>query len=127
MEYLLLGTRIDPELAHSLGLANRVVDDERAAARELAQTLAAGPPLALAAIKRAVRDSAEGGIDAALQRERVGQTTLLASRDFGEGVAAVPGAGLGFSFSVGRLFINYPVWLRAAEKSRSRVIIKGRL
>lgn len=88
LEYLLLGTRIGADLAHSLGLANRVVDDERAEARALGQTLAAGPPLALAAIKNAVRQSAAGGIDAALDREKAGQTTLLASRDFREGVAA---------------------------------------
>ena len=88
LEYLLLGTRIDAPLALSLGLANRVVDDELAEARAIAATLAAGPPLALAAIKNAVRESAEGGIEAALEREKVGQAALLHSADFGEGVAA---------------------------------------
>jgi 2-(1,2-epoxy-1,2-dihydrophenyl)acetyl-CoA isomerase len=88
LEFLLLGTRIDATLALSLGLANRVVDDERAEAHELATTLAAGPPLALRAIKAAVRDSASGGIDAALEREKRGQTALLGSQDFREGVAA---------------------------------------
>ena len=88
LEYLLLGTRIDAPLALSLGLANRVVEDERAEALVLARTLAAGPPLALAAIKNAVRESALGGIEAALAREKQGQTELLASRDFREGVAA---------------------------------------
>ena len=88
LEYLLLGTRIDAPLALSLGLANRVAEDERAEARSLASTLAAGPPLALAAIKSAVRDSASGGIEAALEREKQGQTALLGSLDFREGVAA---------------------------------------
>jgi 2-(1,2-epoxy-1,2-dihydrophenyl)acetyl-CoA isomerase len=88
LEFLLLGTRIDAALALSLGLANRVADDERAEARALATTLAAGPPLALAAIKAAVRDSASSAIDAALEREKRGQTVLLASQDFREGVAA---------------------------------------
>ena len=88
LEYLLLGTRIDAPLALSLGLANRVVDDELAEAKRLAHSLAAGPPLALAAIKRAVRESATGGIDAALEREKAGQTALLGSRDFREGVNA---------------------------------------
>ena len=91
LEYLMLGTRIDAELALSLGLANRVVDDELAEARALAATLAAGPPLALAAIKQAVRESANSAIDAALEREKVGQTALLASQDFREGVAAWSG------------------------------------
>ncbi len=88
LEYLLLGTRIDAALALNLGLANRVADDERSEAQALAATLAAGPPLALAAIKRAVRESAEGGIEAALEREKQGQTRLLGSVDFREGVAA---------------------------------------
>jgi len=88
LEYLMLGTRIDAPLALSLGLANRVVEDERGEAQSLAATLAAGPPLALAAIKSAVRESAEGGIEAALEREKYGQSALLSSVDFREGVAA---------------------------------------
>src|SRR6478735_850765 len=88
LEYLLLGTRIDADLALQLGLANRVTDDERAEAQTLAASLAAGPPLALAAIKSAVRESAQGGIEAALEREKYGQTALLGSVDFREGVAA---------------------------------------
>ncbi|HET7540206.1 MAG TPA: enoyl-CoA hydratase-related protein [Polyangiaceae bacterium] len=88
LEYLLLGTRIDAALALNLGLANRVAEDERAEALALARTLAAGPPLALAAIKSAVRESASSGIEAALAREKQGQTALLGSSDFREGVAA---------------------------------------
>jgi len=88
LEYLLLGTPIDASLALELGLTNRVADDERGEAKKLAATLAAGPPLALAAIKSAVRESAQGGIEAALEREKIGQTALLGSVDFREGVAA---------------------------------------
>jgi 2-(1,2-epoxy-1,2-dihydrophenyl)acetyl-CoA isomerase len=88
LEYLLLGTRIDSALALDLGLANRVVDDERSEALSLARALAAGPPLALAAIKRAAGQSADGGLEAALEREKLGQTALLGSQDFREGVAA---------------------------------------
>jgi 2-(1,2-epoxy-1,2-dihydrophenyl)acetyl-CoA isomerase len=90
LEFLLLGTRIDADLALSLGLANRVVGAAEcgSVARELAQTLATGPPVALAAIKRAVRQAASGSLEDALQREQVGQTALLKSRDFREGVAA---------------------------------------
>jgi 2-(1,2-epoxy-1,2-dihydrophenyl)acetyl-CoA isomerase len=91
LEFLLLGTRIDAPQALELGLANRVVDDELAEARALAATLAAGPPLALAAIKGAVRESAVGGIEGALEREKRGQTALLGSQDFREGVAAWAG------------------------------------
>lgn len=90
LELLLLGTRVDAELAASLGLANRVVEPGRALdeAQQIARTLAAGPPLALAAIKSAVRQSTSGTIDDALEREKIGQTTLLQTRDFREGVAA---------------------------------------
>ncbi len=88
LEYLMLGTRLDAPLALELGLANRLADDELGTARALAAELAKGPPLALAAIKRAVRESAMGGIEAALAREKQGQTALLQSGDFREGVAA---------------------------------------
>ncbi len=88
LEFLMLGTRIDAAQALSLGLANRVVADERAEAQAIAQTLAAGPPLALAAIKAAVRESAASSVDQALAREKQGQTALLHSQDFREGVAA---------------------------------------
>src|SRR5450755_2781318 len=88
LEFLLLGTRVDADWALSLGLANRVVPPAQAVSEAKALARAAGPPLALAAIKAAVRDSANGAIDAALEREKRGQTKLLASQDFREGVAA---------------------------------------
>jgi 2-(1,2-epoxy-1,2-dihydrophenyl)acetyl-CoA isomerase len=90
LEFLLLGTRIDSDSALALGLANRVVEAGQAVieAVKLAHSLAAGPPLALAAIKSAVRESTSGSIDDALQREKRGQTSLLESQDFREGVAA---------------------------------------
>jgi len=90
LEYLFLGTRIGAPLALELGLANRVVEPGQAVAeaKALAQTLAAGPPLALAAIKNAVRKAASGSIDEALEREQRGQTALLHSQDFREGLAA---------------------------------------
>jgi enoyl-CoA hydratase/carnithine racemase len=88
LEFLMLGTRIDAAAALALGLANRVVTDERAEAEAMAHTLAAGPPLALAAIKAAVRESAASSVSQALGREKQGQTELLHSQDFREGVAA---------------------------------------
>lgn len=88
LEFLMLGTRIDATQALSLGLANRVVADQQAEAEAIAATLAAGPPLALAAIKAAVRESAAASVEQALAREKQGQTALLHSQDFREGVAA---------------------------------------
>lgn len=90
LDALLLGTRIDAAKALELGLASRVVEPERLRdeALGLARKLAAGPPLALAAIKRATRASLEGTFASALERERTGQLELLASADFREGLSA---------------------------------------
>src|SRR6185503_8752722 len=53
LEYLMLGTRIDANLARDVGLANRVVDvhELEGTAAALAAQLAKGPPLALERIK----------------------------------------------------------------------------
>lgn len=91
LEYLMLGTRLDAARALELGLANRVVPDSEleAETQSLARKLAAGPPLALAAIKRSVRAAFDGGgLSGALDRERAGQLELLRSHDVREGVAA---------------------------------------
>ncbi len=87
---LMTGDPISAEDAHRLGLVNEVVDDGTAlaAAERLAERLATGPPLALAAAKRLVDIGGpmalEGGI--ALERETV--SLLFATEDRAEGVAA---------------------------------------
>jgi enoyl-CoA hydratase len=87
---LMTGDPISAEEAHRLGLVNEVVDDGTAlaAAERLAERLATGPPLALAAAKRLVDIGGpmalEGGI--ALERETV--SLLFATEDRAEGVAA---------------------------------------
>ncbi len=90
LELLLLGEALSAERALELGLATVVVSGDLLAQRalELAQRLAAGPPLALAAIKRATRAALSGDLDAALAREKGGQLELLRSADVGEGVSA---------------------------------------
>lgn len=90
LEYLMLGTKIEAAEALELGLVNRVVvpEDLDKTAAGLAAELAKGPPLALTAIKTAVRESSRGGIDEALAREKAGQINLLASQDLMEGVMA---------------------------------------
>jgi enoyl-CoA hydratase/carnithine racemase len=88
MELLMLGEKIDAARALELGLANRVFASEALAsgAAELAARLAAGPPLALAAIKRCIRDPS--AVDAALAREKREQVALMRSQDVMIGVAA---------------------------------------
>jgi enoyl-CoA hydratase/carnithine racemase len=89
LELLLTGERIDAARALEWGLTNRVVtaDELRATTAALAATLAKGPPLAYAHIKRAVR-AAHADLDQALEREKRGQLELLQSQDFGEGLGA---------------------------------------
>jgi enoyl-CoA hydratase/carnithine racemase len=90
LELLLLGERVEATRAVELGLAYQVVPAERLVgeALALAERLADGPPLALAAIKHAARASLDGTLDAALRREAEGQTKLLQSADLREGVVA---------------------------------------
>jgi enoyl-CoA hydratase/carnithine racemase len=93
LELLLLGERVDASRALELGLAYRVFPPGELVehALALAERLAAGPPLALAAIKRATRESVTGTLSEALEREAAGQAKLLESADLREGVAAFTG------------------------------------
>jgi enoyl-CoA hydratase/carnithine racemase len=90
MEQFLLGTRIDAPEALAQGMVNSVVAPEALDAEidALARRLAKGPPLAIAAIKSAVRASFTGTLGQALDREFTGQLALLASEDLREGLAA---------------------------------------
>lgn len=90
MELLLLGTRIEATEALALGIVSRVVapDALRGEVGGVATELARSAPLAVAAIKRAVRENLSATLDEALARERAGQLELLRSADVREGVAA---------------------------------------
>jgi 2-(1,2-epoxy-1,2-dihydrophenyl)acetyl-CoA isomerase len=90
LELLLLGEKVDASQALALGLANRILPSSELLPRalELAQRLAAGPPLALAAIKSATRAAMTGTLEDALEREAAGQTQLLRSADLREGITA---------------------------------------
>ncbi len=87
MQWIMLGDKIEgPELAHH-GIAVRAVEPEdlRVATLELTKRFESGPPLAYAAIKRAVYAS-WGSVADALARERAEQLKLLHSGDVMEGV-----------------------------------------
>ena len=89
MQMILLAEKVDARQLAELGVVVRVVTDDalRDAALALARNIESGPPLAFAAIKRALYAS-WGDIDGALARERHEQVELLKSADFREGVIA---------------------------------------
>jgi enoyl-CoA hydratase/carnithine racemase len=87
---LLTGDPIAAARALEWGLVTRVVppDRLREEALALAGLLAQRPPLAVAAIKRAVQRGLDGGLDAGLRREQEEFGRLLGSEDAGEGLSA---------------------------------------
>lgn len=89
-EYLALGTRLGANSCLEFGIANQVVPSGAltAAAHQYCQRLAAAAPLALSAIKESLVAGEREALDRALAREKAGQTALLLSADFAEGVAA---------------------------------------
>jgi enoyl-CoA hydratase/carnithine racemase len=89
MQMILLAEKVEAAELKSLGVVARVVAPEalREATFEVARTIEAGPPLAFAAIKRAVYAS-WGSVEEALRREREEQLKLLRSADVVEGVTA---------------------------------------
>ena len=90
-ELLMLGRRLDADEARAIGLVHRVGDsasDANEIGAALAVELAARPPLAVAAAKRAIREGLDGSMDSGLAIERQEVIALLLSADFGEGVSA---------------------------------------
>lgn len=90
MRMALLAEPLTGREAYDAGLVSHVAADEafEALVADVVTRLAAGAPLALAATKRAVNAAAYAGLDAALERERTGQTMLLRTRDAAEGMLA---------------------------------------
>jgi enoyl-CoA hydratase len=89
-ELIFTAARIDADEAHRIGLAEELVDDgdlERVAG-ELAATIAAQPPLAVRAAKRAVNTATHASVRDGLRVEAEGQATCLGSDDMKEAVAA---------------------------------------
>ena len=86
----LTGEPISADQAAEWGLIWRAVDDGELMneARRLAQSLAAGPPAALAAIKSAIQAASVNDFDAMLDLERDEQRKLGRTADFAEGAAA---------------------------------------
>jgi enoyl-CoA hydratase len=90
MELALTGDPIDAERAHALGLVNRLADPGGAldAALELAGRIAANAPLALAATKRILIESAEWSDEEFWRRQGEISGPVFASEDAREGATA---------------------------------------
>ena len=90
MRMALLGEGLSGQEAYDAGLVSHVVPDAEHAEvlEELVRRLAAGPPLAYAATKKAVNAATLDHLEDALARERSGQTVLLRTADAAEGMRA---------------------------------------
>ena len=90
MRMALLGEPMSAREAHGAGLVSHVVPDEELSALvdSVARRLAAGPPLAYAATKRAINAATIGELEDALAREERGQLALFRTDDAAEGMRA---------------------------------------
>jgi enoyl-CoA hydratase/carnithine racemase len=87
LELLLTGRQVEPEEAHRLGIVSGVFGSEDEL-RAHVEKLAAGPPLAIAEIKRAVYEGMQVTLDDGLALERELIEKLFRSRDANEGLTA---------------------------------------
>jgi enoyl-CoA hydratase/carnithine racemase len=90
LELMTTGRTVAPAEAERLGMVDRLIpaDEFDQAVAELAGGLAAGAPLAVAAITRAVNDGLERTLADALERELEELADLFASEDAREGMTA---------------------------------------
>ncbi len=90
MRMALLAEPLTAREAYDAGLISHVTSDDEFddAVAKLVRRLAAGPPLALAATKRAINAATLTELNGALERERTGQTVLMRTADVAEGMRA---------------------------------------
>jgi 2-(1,2-epoxy-1,2-dihydrophenyl)acetyl-CoA isomerase len=89
-ELALLGETIDALRAYEMGIANRIVPagEVAAVAATLAAKLAAGPPVAMALMKRAINDSFSRPFDEVLEQESLHQSIVFSTKDLQEAISA---------------------------------------
>ncbi len=89
-ELAFLGDMVDAARAETIGLVNRVVapDALEAEARQLAARLAAGPPVALGAMKEAMHQGLSLSLAESLELEALGQTVCISTADTSEAMRA---------------------------------------
>jgi enoyl-CoA hydratase/carnithine racemase len=90
LELMTTGRTVSPAEAERIGMVDRLVPAAEfdQAVAELAAGLAAGAPLAIAAITRVVNDGLERSLEDALERELQELAALFASEDAREGMTA---------------------------------------
>lgn len=90
MKILLTGERFSAQEAFDMGLASEVVSDDQVLARalDLANTIAALPPLAIRQTKEVVLAGADSPLDAGLTLERKAFDILFDTEDQKEGMRA---------------------------------------
>jgi enoyl-CoA hydratase/carnithine racemase len=90
LELMTTGRTVSPAEAERIGMVDRLVSAAEfdQAVAELAAGLAAGAPLAIAAITRVVNDGLERSLEDALERELQELAALFASEDAREGMTA---------------------------------------
>ncbi|MEJ7775170.1 MAG: enoyl-CoA hydratase-related protein [Nocardioidaceae bacterium] len=90
MRMALLAEPLTAREAYDAGLVTHVASDEDfpALVDKIVRRLAAGPPLALTATKRAINAATLHQLEGALERERAGQSALLSTTDVAEGIRA---------------------------------------
>jgi len=90
MRMALLGEAMPAKEAYDAGLVSHLAADAESdeIVAKLVRRLAAGPPLAYAATKKAVNAATLDRLEEALERERSGQTVLLRTADAAEGMRA---------------------------------------
>ena len=90
LELMTTGRTVTPDEAERLGMVDRLVpaDEFEQAVADLAAGLAAGAPLAVAAITRVVNDGLDRSLPEALDRELEELAALFASEDAREGMTA---------------------------------------
>lgn len=90
MEIMMTGRMVDAAEALAIGMVDRVVaaGELTSETETLARTIAAGPPIAIAGIKRALAASRTNGLREQIDLESEHQLRAFASADAAEGMAA---------------------------------------
>lgn len=90
MRMALLAEPLSATDAYDAGLVTHVAPDAEfpELVQKIVRRLAAGPPLAFAATKKAINAATLHQLEGALERERTGQTVLLRTADVAEGMRA---------------------------------------